>query len=141
MLFRSTSFSSYISEDSSHEMYSVDGVLINGEAVCQGYAETIKLFLDLLDVESHLVFGFGVHSDGTREAHVWNLVKLDDDNWYHVDATWNDPYPDVVGRVLYTYFNLSDDLILEDHIINEGQNLPAATSLSYYGKENQVEAT
>jgi hypothetical protein len=42
--------------------------------------------------------------------HSWNLVQLDG-NWYHVDVTWDDPTPDVTGRVLHTHFLKTDEEI------------------------------
>ena len=57
-------------------------------AVCQGYAETMKLFLDALGIENKLVYG-----TGGGISHVWNLLCLDGD-WYHMDVTWDDPLLD-----------------------------------------------
>ena len=82
--------------------YSPEGVLLDGMAVCQGYAETFQLFMDSLSIENRFVVGT---ADGI--SHAWNLVKLED-GWYHVDTTWDDPIPDKEGRVLYTYFLLND---------------------------------
>ena len=48
------------------------------------------------------------------QAHAWNLVNLDG-AWYHFDATWDDPLPDVIGRVTYNYYNLTDAQIKSNH--------------------------
>ena len=58
-------------------------------------------------IETKIVLG-----KGNGEDHAWNLVKLHD-IWYHLDCTWDDPVPDVKGRVLYNYFNLNDEKISE----------------------------
>lgn len=87
-------------EDIAHESY---GALCYHEAVCNGYAFAMKLLCDLSNVPCKIITG---QADG--ENHAWNLVKLED-NWYHVDVTWDDPSPDQEGRIVYTYFNIDDD--------------------------------
>ncbi|MBR6222670.1 MAG: Ig-like domain-containing protein [Lachnospiraceae bacterium] len=68
------------------------GALVEGKAVCQGYtaAYTLimqKLGITCLSVSSKLMGK--KYSNGTYAGHIWNLVKLGD-NYYHVDATWDD---------------------------------------------------
>ncbi|WP_312371653.1 Ig-like domain-containing protein [Lachnoclostridium sp.] len=87
----------------SYRSYHPEGVLIDGMAVCQGYAETFELFMNSLAIENRFVIG-----TGGGVSHAWNMVKLED-GWYHVDSTWDDPVPDKEGRVLYTYFLLNDE--------------------------------
>ena len=130
-LVANTAYAKIISSDVRHPIYSVEGALINRLAVCQGYAEAVKLFMDMLDIECLIVRGDGIKADGSTESHMWNMVKLDDGNWYHLDATWDDPIPDVQGRILYTYFNLDDEMIRKDHHIYAGQNLPVAQGIDY----------
>lgn len=69
----------------------VYGALIEKTCVCEGYAESFKLILDKLNIPCVIVYGDGIDSSGRTEAHAWNYVKMDDDNWYGVDATWDDP--------------------------------------------------
>lgn len=77
----------------------VEGTLLNGMAVCSGYASTFHLFMMLADIPCEYV---------TSETHAWNLVQLEDE-WYHIDVTWDDPVPDTPGKVLYTYFMMTDE--------------------------------
>ena len=53
---------------------------------------------------------------------MWNLVLLDGE-WYHLDAAWSD-YEVAPG---YEYFNVTDEKILQDHIIST-TGLPKCTS-------------
>lgn len=69
----------------------VYGALIEQSCVCEGYAESFKLILDRLNIPCLIVYGDGVDSNGRTEAHAWNYVKMEDGNWYAVDATWDDP--------------------------------------------------
>lgn len=85
-----------------------EGVMKNHVAVCEGYARTMQLLLKLAGIDSKIVVGTA------GEAHAWNLVKLDDE-WYHVDVTWDDPIPDKEGRVRYEYFLRDDEYMSATH--------------------------
>lgn len=90
--------------------------LLDGAAVCEGYARSYQLLLYYAGLENALVNG-RVESTG----HMWNMVKIDG-NWYHTDATWNDSG----DQGLHTYFNLTDAAIVSDHTID-----PDYDTLSY----------
>ena len=111
--------------------YTAYGALAEEMAVCNGYAQAMKLLCDLSGVECTMVTG---KADG--EEHAWNQVRLDDE-WYHVDPTWDDPEPDVPERILYTYFNVSDEQLSLNHTWDE-ERFPAAEGkeYNYYQKEN-----
>lgn len=100
--------------------------LFSGTAVCMGYAECFQTFMDMLGIECIPVTGI---ADG--EPHIWNLVSLDNE-WYHVDVTWDDPIGDD-ERAHYSYFNVTDEDILLDHTI-DSDKLPSClgTKYSYY---------
>ncbi|MDO5146429.1 MAG: transglutaminase domain-containing protein [Eubacteriales bacterium] len=82
--------------------YTAYGALVEGKAVCNGYAQAMKLLCDISGVECEMISG---RADG--ENHAWNLVRLEG-ALYHVDVTWDDPEPDDPDRILYSYFNLDD---------------------------------
>ncbi|QJD86448.1 transglutaminase domain-containing protein [Cohnella herbarum] len=89
--------------------YSAYDGIVNGKTVCQGYA--------LLTYEMMRQAGIPVKIvEGTSRgiAHTWNLVQLDG-KWYHLDTTWDDPVPDVAGRIAYNYYNLTDSQLRTDH--------------------------
>lgn len=86
--------------------HTILGVLLDGEAVCEGYARTLQLLLNQSGIPSMLVTGTA------NGAHMWNLVRIDG-QWYHADATWDDN-----GEMaIHKYFNLSDEMIQVDHTI------------------------
>lgn len=66
------------------------GALVNGKAICGGYAKAFKAVMDRLGIPCVCVQGYS-YKDGSSEfvAHMWNAVKLDG-MWYAVDVTWND---------------------------------------------------
>lgn len=102
------------------ESYNIYGVLVKNVGVCDGYAKTMNLLLSKLGIETKYVSGTG---DGI--PHSWNLIKLDG-QWYHVDATWNDPVPDRKGLIRYDYFLVSDEVMEKTHIWKKA-DFPSAT--------------
>ncbi|NRF90101.1 Ig-like domain-containing protein [Paenibacillus frigoriresistens] len=90
-----------------HSAYA--GLFGNKKTVCQGYALLAYKMLKEAGIENKIIEGLA----GTT-LHAWNLVKLDG-NWYHLDTTWDDPVPDVAGRIIYDHFNLTDDQIKAVH--------------------------
>ena len=120
---------------STEAIFGVQGVLCNKSAVCQGYAETMKLFMDMLDIECYVVSGKG-YTNNQAVGHAWNLVKLDNE-WYHVDVTWDDPDKD--NQKVYEYFNVSDKVITKDHAIDSNRCYPEAAGQKYsYASMNVV---
>ena len=107
------------------DVYTAYGALVKGSAVCNGYAEAMKLLCDLSGVECRMISGT---VDG--ENHAWNLLSIDGE-WYHVDVTWDDPVPDGGDRVMYDYLNLSDKEMKADHKWEE-RLYPEADSMEYY---------
>lgn len=114
--------------------FHVEGVILNGTAVCQGYAETFQLFMDLLNIQNLLVTGTG---DGV--SHGWNLVFLDG-NWYHVDTTWDDPISDSgVQSLSYHYFLVNDEQMALDHVwTKDDYPVAASDELMYKIYENSI---
>lgn len=102
--------------------FRIEGVILKEIAVCQGYAETFELFMNLLDIENEFVIG-----TAGGVGHAWNLVKLDG-NWYHIDTTWDDPVAANGEQFLrYNYFLVPDEIISEDHVWAT-KSYPACTS-------------
>ncbi len=119
------------SEDSN--AYNAYGALVQGKAVCNGYAQAMKLLCDLGGVECELITGT---ADG--ENHAWNLIRLDDDAWYHVDVTWDDPEPDDPERLLYSYFNLNDTQMAQSHVWEAADFVPAEGIKYQYYRKNDL---
>ena len=93
-------------QDMSH---SLEGVMKNRTAVCDGYARTMRLLLLMSGIDCRIVRG-----TAGNQPHAWNLVKMED-GWYHVDVTWDDPVPDVEGKVGYLYFLKNDADMAKTH--------------------------
>jgi hypothetical protein len=111
-------------DDENYEMDSIPddsytpyGALIKGVAVCDGYTKSMKILLNMVGIESDIVKGDTIVG-GNRVNHSWNLVKIEGE-YYHVDATWNDPIPDAGDKVRYSYFNMTDEELEQDHVWNK----------------------
>ncbi|MCD6584320.1 MAG: DUF1566 domain-containing protein [Desulfobacteraceae bacterium] len=89
--------------DLTYEAHSAWAALFLGHTVCQGYSLLTCKMLQKSNIPVRIV-------NSEPMNHAWNMVYLCG-HWYHQDATWDDPVPDVPGRVIYTYFNLSDQEI------------------------------
>lgn len=98
----------YTEGDNAHSAY---GALVEGSAVCEGYAEAFQYLLRRVGIQSFLIQGTGINTQGQAEAHEWNAVRIDG-NYYLVDLTWDDQ-----GEyLLHTYFNLPASVMAEDHL-------------------------
>lgn len=90
------------------------GALIEGYAICGGYADSMKLFLDKFKIPNFKV---------SSENHIWNAVYLNN-KWYHLDLTWDDPVTKNDEDILeYNYFLIDTDELLsleqEQHIFDQ----------------------
>ena len=94
------------------------GAIVEGRAVCEGYARAFQLLCDRLDVPCWEIQGraedFG---DSENANHIWNCVELEGE-WYQVDVTWDDfDKEEVSDDEQYIYFNITTDMMCEDHTI------------------------
>jgi len=86
------------------------GALIEGKAVCQGYAQSLAMILNNLNVECHTIVAMTKGSNPV--LHAWVRVKLDGE-WYYIDLTWDDtPWAEDKN---YKYFLINTDMISRDH--------------------------
>jgi len=98
------------------------GALSGQNTVCVGYATTFRLFMNMLDMDCHIVH---------NEYHSWDIVQLDDQEWYQVDI-----YSDVSGKCQYQNFNMTDDISRSSHDWDESA-LPQAKGVKYtYAVQN-----
>lgn len=103
--------------------YNAYGALIGGVAVCQGYAESFKLLLNLAGIEAYVVTG-----TAKGVGHAWNKIRLDG-QIYNADATWDDNDKD--GALPdYDYFLVPDVYMDFDHETDHSET-PAASSNRY----------
>ncbi len=116
------------------------GALIEGKAVCEGYAESFKYIMDKLNIPCILVYGNGVNNSGESEYHSWNQVLMDDGKWYSVDTTWDDPILIGYGKLpessKYKYFLKGSKEFNENH---RNENDVSGTGQYFKYTETSVE--
>ncbi|APH15383.1 transglutaminase-like superfamily protein [Clostridium sporogenes] len=125
------------------EDHNAYGVLAKGIGVCESYAKAMYELLNAAGIECKYVTGVSVHNGKDGGGHAWNMVKLDNE-WYNLDATWDDPVSDRNGAesvnkntnsmatVNHTYFNIPDSIFNKDHKRgNFEQNYPTCTATKY----------
>lgn len=62
------------------DINSAYGSLIEGQAVCSGYADAFSIFMNIYKIPNIRV---------SSENHLWNLVYING-KWLHIDLTWDD---------------------------------------------------
>lgn len=90
------------SSETSTSQYSPYTILIERKGVCQAYAFLIYRLLQEVNIEVLYVKG-----QAGGSLHSWNLVKLGNE-WYHLDATWNDSIVDGGRDIEHPYFLVTD---------------------------------
>ncbi len=99
--------------------------LVYGRTVCAGYARALQYVLQQLNIPCYYVMGYA------GENHAWNIVKLEDGQYYNVDSTWDDTNPNT-----YDYFNCSDADYAGNHARRDlSIYLPACRGSRYSGLE------
>ena len=119
-------------------MNNIYGILVDGSAVCEGYAKTYCYLMKKCGIECCIVTG-----NSNNEEHAWNLVKINDE-YYYVDCTWGDPIIELESEeeeenyVDYAYLHMNSKDIQKTHFVDElYKKIPELSSVNdnYYVKE------
>lgn len=97
------------------ESWTAYGAIMNGKAVCAGYARAFQLVMNYLGINCTCIM-----AQSNDQIHMVNAVNIDN-KWYYVDVTWDD---DAIGDLdyIHDYFNLSHDEISGSHLLFENVN-------------------
>lgn len=109
-------------------IHSPYAILESGKGVCAAYAGLFQMMAKEAGLESKVVVGTS-YSYSNWGSHAWNIVKLNDE-WYHVDTTWND----VANNENFGYLMVGSTQIAKDH--NWDQNLYPQTSIAGFSNKN-----
>lgn len=97
------------------------GALVEGRAVCNGYATAYQMLLQRAGIRAWTVNGVA-----GGESHAWNVVWLSESVCVYTDVTWDDQ-----KSVMHYYFNMSLDEIDDDHKANTLFDLPECGHTEY----------
>lgn len=97
----------YVAKYKSQTAY---GPLLQGFGICGGYSDAMALFLDKMGIPNYKI---------SSDNHVWNLVYLDNE-WLHLDLTWDDPVVNTKENLLlHNFFLITSDELAKK---NTGQH-------------------
>lgn len=89
-----------------HQSQEAYGILVDGTAVCNGYAMAFVAMSKMAGLDTVTVTGSD-SAASSGASHAWNKVLIGD-SWLLVDVTWNDPIG-WDGGPLHDYLLLADD--------------------------------
>ena len=107
------------------------GALVDGTAVCAGYAAAYQLLCHAVGIDCTKIVGESINpSTGVSVPHAWNLVWLDSNTCVYTDVTWDDS----PLTTYHEYFNLGKSEIATGHTHYSYFTLPACNhdNLSYH---------
>ena len=113
------------------------GALVEGKAVCSGYARAYQHLMNKVGIPTWFVTGTSNNpTTGAAVGHAWNLVKIDG-KWYYTDVTWDDQGE----TIYYEYLNITTDKMDDDHTLGDEYKTivpnATATAANYYKIENR----
>ena len=100
-------------ETSEYDSYTAYGPLFQGYATCNGYTDLMAIFLTKLGYNNFKVATTPDEISYSSTGHIWNAVYFDDE-WLHIDLTWDDPVSsDGKDYLFHTYFLVSTEAMKE----------------------------
>ena len=117
-----------LNDDSYDLKYTAYAALMNGTAVCQGYALLLYRLALELGVDARLIAG-DTNGDGEAD-HGWNIASVSD-LYYNLDSTWD------AGETNYRYFLVSP-ANFTDHVRSEEYDTAAFHEVYPMGNANYV---
>ena len=121
--------------------YNMLSCILDGKAVCQGYAKAFQYICNRAGIKCSLVEGTRKE---TGESHAFNIV-LADGEYYYADPTWvdssytygSDTPEEAAPFTNFDYLLVNSEDILLEHTVTDYDNMPLCESVNdnYYVKE------
>lgn len=97
------------------KLHNIVGPLVEGVAVCEGYAKSFRYLCEKLGILCMVVTGTAISKiDGARGPHAWNIVRVSGKGCCHVDVTWDSCFFHS-GSSYYVFYNQTDQEMIADH--------------------------
>lgn len=123
--------------DSYPSAYSIEGVLLERQAVCEGISKAFKLICDRLSINALIAYGVSsLDGIGADMPHAWNIVEINGE-YSHIDVTWDIGVSEPCKRTRYDYFCISDDWLKADHEF-EGYPECSTNEYTYFRQCNRI---
>ena len=126
-------------------------VFVHRHSVCTGIAKAAQCLLELLGIESRLVFG-KMNNSEEESRHCWLVVNIEG-KWYHLDPTFALPETEHLLRqcgeepiqgedfLFYNYFCVDTATIKKTRTIEEEELLPKCNEHLSYSSLQNIEVT
>ncbi len=109
----------YEEGDKSEKSYSLyNAVCGDHVVVCEGYAKMFLALCQIHDIPCVGVLG-SVLINSVWTNHMYNMVQMDDDEWYGVDTTWDDQ-----DEIVHTYLLAGSDTVGFDGVAFGTSHVP-----------------
>ena len=97
------------------KLHNIVGSLMEGVAVCEGYAKTYQYLCEKIGILCLMVTGSSKSRfNQETNSHAWNIVRVYSKGCCHVDVTWDSClYHE--GAPYYVYYNQPDQEMILDH--------------------------
>ncbi|MCD7944995.1 MAG: hypothetical protein LUH43_08990, partial [Clostridia bacterium] len=110
-----------LNDDTYTLKYTAYAALINGTAVCQGYATLFYRMALMAGLDVRYISGTATNNVGETGAHGWNIVKIGN-TYYNIDTTWDD------GTSSTAYFLKGSTTFDTDHVRDSDYTTTAFTT-------------
>lgn len=116
----------------------LEGAVMDHQAVCEGISKAFKFLCDSLGIPCIIVVGKSGLSNGHKEPHAWNMIKIGDE-WGHVDLTFDiTACFRIVGELSHSRVFLSDET-MTDYCWDKTEYPRCSTkNADWYGKNNLI---
>lgn len=90
----------YYDDSNNNESHNAYNLITEGKGICGAYSDIMSIYLNYLGIKNYKI---------SSENHVWNFVNVDN-NWYHIDVTWDDPVASDGNQYLvHNFFMITTD--------------------------------
>ncbi len=93
--------------DGTSAPFTAYGALVNGKAVCSGYARAFMMMCRAVGLDT-------IYISDSQMNHSWNAVMIDGEIFY-IDCTFDDPIPDQGEKIIREYFLKTGDELEKTH--------------------------
>ena len=128
-------------DNNKYESNNAYGVIKSNLATCNGYTDLMAIILSKLNIKNYKIATTPERISYESLGHVWNAVYLDNE-WVHLDLTWDDPVSESGEDYLYhKYFLVSNEEIAEadfGEVVVEEHNFDDAIYLEFNDSIKEV---